>query len=183
MTTPPRTRLAALTALLPALLVTVALSACTPEEPVDPAAELAARPTYEHMIDRYTQMQQQIRDRLDAEFGPFTWQQFDDGNIGGLCGNDFPYQFGGKSGSLPLWGFDGVIPDTDWPRARQIITETITEYGFVPAGLQLDEPGHHILNAFDTTLGAHFSYGSQINTTTRTRPGCHLPEAIHPNPS
>jgi len=156
----------------------VLLNACSsPEDTMDPAVELAARPTSEQMLTRYEQMYRDIQDRLDTEIGPFEWYQTREGGQAG-CGTAFPAELGGRTVALPSWGFNGNIVDQDWARARDIITAVTVEYGFASGGVQIDEPGRHTLNAFDTTLGAYFTFGTDINTSMQTTTGCHLPAAV-----
>jgi Lipoprotein confined to pathogenic Mycobacterium len=157
----------------------------TPEESMDAQAELAARPTLEEMIARYDQMLQRIRDRLDAELGPFTWYEADP-RTWGTCGRDFPSQLGGHTTGSPLWAFKGSIPDDQWPHAQRIIADITAEYGFATAGLQIDtpatpgKPGHHLTHGFDTTFGAHYRFGTNVNTSIRVTSGCH--RSANPTP-
>lgn len=146
----------------------------TPEERVDAEQTLRSRPTLEDTVARYEQMQQTIRARLDAAIGPFPWNRRREGSEG-TCGRDFPVTFGGRNLALPPWGFDGAIPDRHWARAAGIVADTAAEYGFATAGLQIDQPGYHQLNGVDTTLGAHYSLGTEINTSMQVTTGCHLP--------
>lgn len=168
-----------ITAAVATAAVVVALAACgspsdlSERERMDRQAELAARPASETVVSRYEQMQQRIRDRLDSEIGPFAWKTFHSGGES-TCGTDFP-NMGGRNVALPLWGFDGNLPDTDWPRAQQIFTEITAEYGFVSAGLQIDQPGRHRISGVDTRLGAHYDFGTQDNTTMQITTGCHPP--------
>lgn len=145
------------------------------EDRVNRQAELAARPSLEAVVARYEQMQATIRDRLDAELGPFDWRIVREGDEG-TCAGTFP-GMGGVTRNLPPWGFDAGIPDADWPRAEQIITETVTEYGFETPTLQIDEPGRHKTTAADVELGAQFDFGTQVNTTMQVTTGCHLRQA------
>lgn len=173
MTVPTRstTRLAA------ALLVAVSLTACSggpQEDRVNAQSELAARPTSEQMISRYEDMLQLVRDRLDTELGPFDWFRIRDDARNG-CGTAFPSELGGRTVTLAPWGFEAAIPDDQWPRAAQIVADTTAEYGFDTAGLQIDEPGRHTVNGVDTALGAHYRFGTQVNTSIQVTTGCHLP--------
>jgi hypothetical protein len=182
----PRTATTALASVALAAALTVVLAGCgielsdTPrelsqEERVTQQAELAARPSLETMVARYEEMQQRIRDRLDTEIGPFAWKVVRDGDQGG-CGANFP-GMGGLTRDLPPWGFDANIPDTDWPRAKQIVTEITAEYGFETPTLQIDRAGYHKTTGAGLELGAHYELGTQINTTMQVTTGCHLREA------
>jgi hypothetical protein len=182
MTTPTRRRstpAAQLLALAAALLMALTAACSSPgeftqEETVDAQAKLASRPTSEEMVTRYDQMQQRIRDRIDAELGPHTWFQANDG-AESTCGFDFPTSLGGRTVHLPLWGFEGNIPDQDWPRARQLVADIAAKYGFASAGAQIDTPGRHDAGGIDTTLGAYYRFGTAVNTSIQVTTGCHLP--------
>jgi len=112
---------------------------------MDPQTGLDARPRTGEMVARYEQMQQRIRDQLDAELGPFPWQVRSEGDRTG-CGGEFA-DSAGVVVYLPRWGFEGGIPDADWPRAKQIVTEITAEYGFTTATLQIDRTGDHETSA------------------------------------
>ena len=179
-----RPRLAAAIALAAALTTALA-TGCTTEGPAmdpaaqpDPAAQLAARPSSQQIVTRYEQMEQRIRDRLDAEIGPFVWEVKRNGEQGG-CGANFP-NLGGVTTYLPSWGFDGNIADADWPRAKQIVTQIIAEYGFTSPTLQIDKPGQHETSAADLALGAQFDLGTKVNTTMQTTTGCHPKDPATP---
>lgn len=114
------------------------------------------------------------RDALDTDLGPFDWFRVRD-RAESTCGVDFPAELGGRNISLAPWGFEGNIPDGKWTRARQIFADIAAEYGFRTGGLQLDEPGRHTASGVDTTLGAQYNFGTDINTSMRVTTGCHLP--------
>lgn len=165
---------AALAAVL-SLGLTGVLAGCAPSEgkPAvkDPQAELDARPTSQEITARYEQMQQRIREQLDAELGPFTW-----GVRSAATESTCSPEFSGLNGTevtMPRWGFDGGIPDTDWSRAKQIVTDIIAEYGFTTPTLQIDRPGDHETSAADLALGAQFWMGTEVNTLIRVHTGCH----------
>lgn len=140
---------------------------------MDPAAQLAARPTSAQIVARYDEMQKKIRDRLDTAIGPFEWKIVRDGDNTG-CGGNFS-NLNGIVVFMKPWGFDSPIPDTNWPRAEQIITSITTQYGFTAPTLQIDQPGHHETTATDPSLGANYRFGTQINTTMQITTGCHRP--------
>ena len=166
-----------LAAAVAAALVLAATTACAPSlfggQPVITYDTLAARPRLEEMIARYEQMQQRIRDRIDAELGPQHWEQWREASVAG-CDQDV-WKLGGRARSLGSWGIDAPIPDRDWPRVHQIVAEVTGEYGFVTAGLAIDTPGHHLTNGVDPDLGAYYRLGSQLATSMRVATGCHLP--------
>jgi hypothetical protein len=169
----------ALAVLVTGMLTTLCLACSTPgeftqEETMDAQAELASRPTSEEMVTRYTQMLQSIRDRLDTELGPFTWFQARPRSES-TCGFDFPAQLGGRTITLPAWAFEANIPDQQWPHARQIVADIAAEYGFASMGVQIDAPGRHVAHGTDTTLGAHYRFGTHVNTSIQVTTGCHLP--------
>jgi hypothetical protein len=169
-----------LTALV--LLLCVGCSSPAPstqEKTMDPQAELAARPTLEEMTARYDDMLQRIRDRLDTEFGPFTWYR-STGRTWGTCGKMFPSHLGGYTTTSPLWVTDRNIPDDQWPHAKRIVAEITAEYGFATMGLQIDRPGDHTTNGFDTTLDAHYSFATNLATILRVNSGCH--RSLNPTP-
>jgi predicted LppA-like lipoprotein len=183
---PPGTTLAhrPLTPLLALLLALLgAVSACTPDRtdpPMKTYADLTARPRLEDITARYDQMQQRIRDRIETELsgsvGLLGWRQIRDGSRS-TCGYDVPVEFGGRTLFMAPWGFGHSIPDAQWARVTQIVTDIIGEYGFIPAGLSIDKPGHHVFNAVDTTLGASYDLGSQVATSMQVSTGCHLPRS------
>ncbi len=136
--------------------------------------EIAARPRLEAAVARYEEMQQRVRDALDAELGPLGWYQVREGS-GSTCGHDVPPEFGGRSRFLAPWGFDAPLPSDRWPRVRQIVADITGEYGFTTAGLGLDQSDRMIVNGVDPALGAHYRLGSKRNTTIQVTTGCHLP--------
>jgi Lipoprotein confined to pathogenic Mycobacterium len=169
MTSGTRRRAAAL-----ALLAGLLAGCTTPSggNGMDPAVELAARPSSHEMITRYEQMQQRIRDRLDTELGPFQWVVDPDGGDQAGCGGRFS-NLTGVTVYLPPWAFDDAIPDRDWPRAKQIVTEITAEYGFGTPTLQVDKPGQHSTSAADAVLGAQYNFGTQKATSMQVTTGCH----------
>lgn len=161
-----------LTALLAALLTGCAVPLFQ-EDDMDPAATLAARPPLTEVVTRYEEMQQRIRDRMDAEIGPFAWYQRRAGTAS-LCGQEFA-DVDAHRRYLAPWGFDSPISDLDWPRAHQIIVEITAEYGFSPAGLAVDEPGRHRAGGVDPVLGARYEIGTSRATSLQVTTGCHRP--------
>jgi hypothetical protein len=152
----------------------------TPPEPTEDQrmsqqAELADRPTLETMIARYEEMQQRIRDRLDAELGPFPWRIANDGSRGG-CPNFLDTD--GESRMMPLWLFDGTIADGDWPRAAAVVQEITAEYGFETSTLAVDRPGYHKVSGADLELGAQYDFTAAATSGMQVTTGCHLPESI-----
>ena len=158
-----------------ALLATLSTGCASPsqEPPMDPAARLAARPTSTQAIAHYQQMQQQIRQQLDAAIGPRPWKIDGKGDQAG-CGGDFAHT-GGIVVFMDPWGFAGSITDADWPRAKQIITTITGQYGFTVPTMQIDRPGDHVTTAVDPTLGAQYNFGTQVNTAFQVTTGCHRP--------
>jgi Lipoprotein confined to pathogenic Mycobacterium len=183
LTTSPRPRPRRATGVLVAALL--ALTACTtpapaPENPVDQRSVVLARSSLEDALSRYQEMQHRIQTELDAALGPHQWAQFDAGLEDG-CGFAFPDVRDGQTRFMPQLGFNGSIPDQQWPTAEKIVTAVIADYGFNTAGLlRIDKPGHHELNAHDPVLGADFNFGTQLNTSLQTTTGCHLPAAKRP---
>jgi hypothetical protein len=157
-----------------ALLAGLAGGCTTPSggTSMDPQADLAARPRSAEMITRYEEMQQRIREQLDAELGPFSWEVRSEGDRAG-CGGEFANSEGVVV-YLPRWGFDGNISDADWPRAKQIVNRITSEYGFTTATLQIDRPGDHETSAADLALGAQYNFATQGNTSLAVTTGCHL---------
>lgn len=147
---------------------------------MDPIDELKSRPTLEQIITRYEQMQQRVFDALSTELGPFTWEPRHEGTAS-LCGQGFPSDTSGRRTSLPLWAFEGSIPDAQWPRAVQIVADITAEYGFDPPKILADRPGQHAI-AGAGEYGANYRFSGQINTSWQIATGCHLPAAAHPNP-
>ena len=160
---------------VPALLVALGTGcASRPEETrMDSAAELASRSTSAEAVTRYEQMQKQIRDQLDATIGPRSWKVNRVGDQA-LCGGRFNNS-GGIVVYLPAWGFLGPIPDADWPRAKQVITDIAARYGFTQPTLQIDQPGHHETSSLDPTLGAQFGFVAGGNIDMQATTGCHRP--------
>jgi hypothetical protein len=139
------------------------------EELVEPV-DLAARPALEQVVARYEEMQQRVRDRLDAELGPFAWEQRDEPSRS-LCGAEAP---GADRVYMGSWRIAGGVPDRDWPRARDILLGTATEYGFTAPGMAIDAPGNHRTTAADPALGALFDFRTQVDAVMRVTTGCHL---------
>ena len=143
-------------------------------EPVqDPQAVLDGRLTSQEITARYEQMEQRIRDQLNAELGPFTWENYPTHGRESTCGGDFTALDGMKEVTMQPWFFKGGISDADWPRAKRIVNQVIAEYGFTTPTLQIDKPGYHETSAVDLTLGAHFNMGTEANTSMQTTTGCH----------
>jgi hypothetical protein len=175
MTTSTTRRAASALAAL-TLLTAAALAGCSSGPSREDIMErLTTGPTLEQAAARYEEMQQRVRDRLDAEIGPFDWGVRREGSES-LCGN----QFNGLDAYrmyMPPWGFDGGIPDADWPRAQQVISEVTAEYGFGTPTLQIDEPGRHQTSSADLETGAQYGFRTQVNTTMQVTTGCHLRQA------
>jgi hypothetical protein len=151
----------------------------TQEKTMDPQTELAARPTLEEMTARYDEMLQRIRDRLDADLGPFTWY-VSGGRTWGGCGKTFPRHLGGYTTTSPLWVSDRNIPDDQWPHAKRIVADITAEYGFAIMGLQIEKPGNHTMGGIDTTVDAHYEFATQLATVLQVNSGCH--RSINPTP-
>jgi hypothetical protein len=167
-------RLLATTACLTVVLAVLLIATACTGEPMKTYADLAARPRLEETVARYDEMQQRIRDALDAELGPMGWIQRRDQTPSG-CGHDVPADLGGRSLFMAPWGFDAPIPDQQWGRAVQIVSEITGEYGFTTAGLAIDEPTRHLINGVDADLGARYEFGSRRTTLMQVTTGCHLP--------
>lgn len=146
---------------------------------MDPQAELAARPTLEEMTAHYDEMLQRIRDRLDAEFGPFTWYK-SSGRTWGNCGERFPRHLGGHTTTSPLWVADRNIPDDQWPHARRFVVDITAEYGFATMGLQIDRRGDHTMGGIDTTVDAYYDFATHLATVLQVKSGCH--RSLNPTP-
>jgi hypothetical protein len=181
---PQRPPLRGVVVALVAVLMVLLCAACSTPEPfteektMDARAELAARPTLEEMTARYDEMLQRIRDHLDTELGPFTWYEADPRSWG-TCGGDFS-NLDGHNTSPPLWASDRNIPDDQWPRAQGIVADITAEYGFATGGLQINTSGRHLTHGFDTTLGAHYRFGTHLATTLGVSSGCH--RSTNPTP-
>ena len=142
-------------------------------QPRDPAAEIAVRPTSQTMVARYDQMQEEIRNQLDAAIGPFKWETHRSANQA-PC--EPPYsETDGITVSLAAWGCQGGIPDPDWPHAKQIIDTITAQYGLTTPTLQIDQPGRHQTSATDPHLGAYFEFGTAGNADMQATTGCHRP--------
>ncbi len=138
------------------------------EEQVD-VVDVAERAGLAEVVTRYEQMQQAIRERLDAELGPFAWEQSRPDSRS-PCGANGP---GGDRMYLGAWRFDGHIPDQDWPRARDIVLGAAAEYGFTTPGMQIDTRGQHRTTVADPALGALVDFRTQVNTILQVSTGCH----------
>ena len=151
-----------------------------PENPVNPRAELVARPSVEDMTSRYQQMQARIRTEVDAAIGPQQWQQLDPPSRT-PCGFDFPREYDARAFSLGLYGFNAGVPDDRWPQVEGIVLGIARDYGFTePAELRINQPGRHQVGAIDRKLGANVSFGTQKATILSISSGCHLPAASRP---
>jgi hypothetical protein len=146
---------------------------------VNPAAVLAGRPPLEDVVADYERMVERMRDAVDAELGPRGWRRLREPTPSS-CGQDFPYELGGRSVHLAPWGFDAPIADQDWPRVRAAVAQVAAEYGFAAAGLQIDGPGRHVTGGIDPVLGAGYDFGTGRHTTLQVSTGCHLPAAWKP---
>lgn len=166
----PHRRRPAATLVLLALLAGCSSTAGTAS---DPATELAARPSAQEIIARYEDMQQRIRDRLDAELGPRGWERRSAGTRAG-CDGEFANTDGARVW-MPRWGFRGGVADRDWVRVEQITDEITAEFGFTSPLLQVDEPGRHETGAADPALGAQFLLSARGDTTLAVITGCHRP--------
>jgi hypothetical protein len=181
LATPLTARTRAVALVVAALLTTTAVLATTAcnggplgGPPMKTYDEIAGRPRLEEIAARYEDMQQRVRDALDAELGPLGWYQVREGS-GSTCGHDVPPEFGGRSRFLAPWGFDAPFPTDRWPRIQQIVIDITGQYGFATAGLALDQPDYKIMGGVDPALGASYELSSKVNTTLRVSTGCHLP--------
>lgn len=145
------------------------------EETMDIRAQLAQRPSLEDATARYEQMRTEIRDRIATELGPYEWINTENGIDSG-CTGDFS-TLGGKSMFLDHWYIEDNIPDAQWPRAVQIVTEITGHYGFAEPNTIIDKPGNHKISGFDN-YAANYTFGTAVNTTLSTDTNCHFPTAV-----
>jgi hypothetical protein len=170
LTATPGAMVKALKAVVSAVFAAVLLAGCAgPSAEQEEHVDVTGRPGLEQVVARYEQMQQRIRDRLDAELGPFAWEQ-PRPESRSPCG---AHDSEGVRMFMAVWTFDGNVPDRDWPRARDIVTTVAAEYGFTTAGMQIATPGHHRTTAADPTLDALFDFRTQVNTLMQVTTGCH----------
>lgn len=137
----------------------------------DPRAILAGRSTSAEAVARYEQMQQRIRNALDATIGPRPWRQNHSGDTGGCSGTWTGS--GGRSVHLDPWLFPGAIPNARWQQARAIVLRAAAGYGFTHMLMETDQPGFHLVSLQDPGLDALFEFGTQVDTVMQVSTGCH----------
>lgn len=139
----------------------------------DPAATLAARPAAPAAVQRYEQMQKEIRYQLDAALGPFPWRVLSD-----AARTPCPAPFAATNGvvvMLRTWGFDGGVPDAEWAQARGIIADVVVRYGFPTPAQPVDEPGRHESDATGPQDGATITFHTDGTSVMQVTTGCHRP--------
>lgn len=162
------------------LLVSLVIAGCGTGEPsegekMDIRAQLAQRPSLEEITARYERMQAEVRDQISNELGPFEWVN-DETRLESFCSGDFS-NLGGRTMFLDRWTYEGSIPDSQWPRAVEIVTEITSRYGFGEPNVIVDKPGNHEFSGFDQ-YAANYTFGTAVNTTLTTDTNCHFPAAV-----
>jgi hypothetical protein len=155
----------------------------------DTRAELALRPPVEEMVRRYDHMLERVRDRLDAELGPFAWRE-SMGRSEGSCDQEGFAGVGARTIETPTWTYDGNLAGDGGPRAQRIVADLAAEYGFAdPVTRQVDDSGGvpvgRTSHGVDLELGAFYNFSTQAGpgrpaaTSIRVTSGCHLPARLH----
>jgi hypothetical protein len=170
-------------AILPviALAVVLALAGCTGtlgggRDTVsmdDAVKELQARPDIEQTMTKYSQLMTDLKDALTEAGVTSTWTTSRHADSGACSdyGDEGANDLNAENRSTPIWSSTG-IPETDWPRALDIIKRVTTAAGFTTMEVPQDQPGSHDL-FIQGPYGAVLSFGTRVNTAMSIRSGCH----------
>lgn len=141
--------------------------------------QMMERPDIEQASQRYVEMGAAIRDKLVADIGLPPWKERSDSGGSSSC-REFPGVDTGdkESRGLPLVFSEANLPDENWPRAVQIVTEIAGKYGFGAPLTLVDNPGNHEISLKDG-YGAEISFGTKVNTSLLIQTGCHLTVEAH----
>lgn len=170
---PVRFRLAVLV-----LAAGVAFSGCStslepylPEPQEVSVEELWMRPSSEDAAAELESMLAEVRSRFESELSLGGWEVATAGSRSG-CGMNVGPEF--EERNVVTWKrATGPIPDEDWLRALEIVTEVGEKYGFGAPQVVEARPGQYDATAFAPQTAASMNIGSQRLATMTARTGCH----------
>lgn len=141
--------------------------------------ELLRRPDIEQMQSRYLRMLEQIRQRLVQDIGIEAFQPDDDEPVSGsACPGDYAAVSEAEVRRFRSGKSPGAIPDGDWPRALDTVTDVAAREGFDRVEIVVDKPRDHEV-AITDGYGAELIFGTARNTILSLSTGCHLSHQAH----
>jgi hypothetical protein len=137
------------------------------------ATELQARPDIEQTMTKYNQLMTDLKTALTDAGITGAWKTIRHADSGACSdyGDAGANELNAENRSTPSWSSTG-IPETDWPRALDILKRVTTAAGFTTIEVPKDEPGNHDL-FIQGPYGAVLDFGTQVNTVMSIRSGCH----------
>ena len=146
----------------------------TPEE------QLRARPTFEQAEREYLAMLQEMRTALSAVVPALRWRRDTPRQSDrAACRPPFTDVRGADAGTYDSGDAFGAIPDADWLRARQAVTDIAARHGFTTLNELTAKPGNHVIDVIGS-WGQTVQLGTAENTTLVVLGPCLLHEDGHP---
>ncbi|MPY99726.1 MAG: hypothetical protein GEU97_17370 [Actinophytocola sp.] len=141
--------------------------------------ELMQRSDIETVQDDYLALLDRIRTRLVNDLGitPFIPDKEEPISASG-CPGDFSAVLEGNVRRYTSGHSPGNIPDTEWPRAVDLVTDITSNHGFSEPKTVVDRKGDHEIAIYDR-YGAELIFGTAKNTILSLSTGCHLSREAH----
>jgi len=139
---------------------------------------LMKRPNLTEVEADYEVMFQTIRERLIAEVGVAPWVPDDEPISGSSCGGDVSNLEGAEVRRYDAGMSPGNLPDSQWDKAVEIVTEVSGQHGFGAPQVIVSGPGDHEVS-FRNTYDGEVLFGTGANTILGGSTGCHLTEEAH----
>jgi hypothetical protein len=153
------------------LAVVLALPACSGGDPMNASREaLEGQPTLEQAVDTLGEMAAEVERRLGGELGLTAWSTSLQAGQS-FCGEGEVED--ARTASLPTRKLTGGVPDADWERAVDVVSDVASGYGFGPPERVVDRPGEHEVVLVDDRE-ALVRFGTLQNATLEVVTGCHL---------
>lgn len=139
---------------------------------------LRKRADIDRITGTYQQLIKAIQQMTVERFDLPTWELGNREEITRSgCGADFPDVAVDDTETRSIsGGFSRAnLSDAKWPEALTAVSQLAREQGFTKGpGVLIDRPGEHVVEFYDTTLGARLDFGTKKRTTLRITTGCHL---------
>ncbi|PRX44939.1 putative LppA-like lipoprotein [Prauserella shujinwangii] len=140
--------------------------------------KLMRRPHIEAVQADYLALLDRIRARLVDQLGIKPFVPDREPFSGAACPGEMSEVKEAQVRFYPSARSPGTIPDADWPRAVEIVTEITSENGFGEPRTVVDRPGDHEVAIYDT-YDAELIIGTAENTIVGLSTGCHLTREAH----
>jgi hypothetical protein len=137
------------------------------------ATQLQARPDIEQTMTKYNQLMTDLKTALTDAGITGAWTEIHAAGEAACSdyGDEGANELNAENRSTPSWSSTG-IPETDWPRALEILKRVTRAAGFTTIEVPHDEPGSHDL-FIQGPYGAVLDFGTRVYTVMSIRSGCH----------